>query len=65
MRQVQALAMTGDLGGALDLAPEIRGTFAHAGETREAAGVDNNLGATYARLGRTAEAEAVLLTRER
>ena len=60
MRQVQALAMTGDLGGALDLATEIRGTFARAGEIREAAGVDNNLGAIYARLGRTAEAEAVL-----
>ena len=61
MRQVQALAMTGDLGGALRLAEEIRDTFTAAGQGREAAQIEISIGGIYTRLGQTADAEEALL----
>ena len=61
MRQVQALAMTGDLGGALKLAEELRDTFEEAGERREAAQIGISIGGIYTRLGQLPDAEAALL----
>ena len=62
MRQVQALAMTGDLGGALGLAEELRDTFSEAGERREAAQIEISIGGIYTRLGQLPDAEVALLS---
>lgn len=61
MRQVQALAMTGNSAGALELAVEIRDTFKAAKLVREAAQIEISIGGIYTRLGRPAEAEAALM----
>jgi tetratricopeptide (TPR) repeat protein len=60
VRQVQALAMMGDLTGAMELAEETRAVFLGLGLVQDAATVGINLGIIHSRLGRMPEAEAVL-----
>jgi len=61
VREVQALAMMGNLPGALALAETTYQAFVRLELMQDAATVGINLGIIYSRLGRMAEAEAVLL----
>ncbi|WP_299427798.1 CHAT domain-containing protein [uncultured Meiothermus sp.] len=58
MRQIQALAMLGDMNGALALAEEIREAFQGLGLLRDAALVSVNIGIIHYRSGRMSEAES-------
>ena len=60
MRQVQALAMTGDYQGALHLAENIRNTFSKAKLHHETAQIELSIGVIYSRQARIAEAEEAL-----
>lgn len=57
IRQVQALAMTGEYARALQLAEQTRAVLDTQGLTREAAITDNNMGIIYVRLGQFSQAE--------
>lgn len=61
VRQLQALAMMGDLPGAQALAERIREDFLRLGLTQDAATVGINLGIIHSRLGHMAQAEAIFL----
>ena len=61
VRQIQALAMTGDYPAALEVAEAARDTFSTAGLIYEAAQVENNIGVIHSRLGRVAESEKAIM----
>jgi tetratricopeptide (TPR) repeat protein len=58
VRKVQALAMSGDLEGALNRALEVRDIFAQANLIKDAATIENNVGIILSRLGQLPQAEA-------
>lgn len=60
MRQIQALAVMGDMNGALALAEETRQAFMELGLFREAALVSINIGIIHYRAGRMLEAEGAI-----
>ncbi len=60
VRQLQALAITGDYLKALEVAEAARDIFATANLTHEAAQVENNIGLIHSRLGRAAESEKAI-----
>ena len=61
VRQIQALAMTGDYSTALKVAEAARDVFFTAGLTHEASQVNNNIGVIHSRLGRVAESEKAIM----
>lgn len=60
MRQIQALAVVGDMNGALALAEETHEAFIGLGLFRDAALVSVNIGIIHYRAGRMPEAEAAI-----
>ncbi|WP_297853455.1 CHAT domain-containing protein [Meiothermus sp.] len=61
VRQIQALAIMGDMNGALALAEETRAAFMGLGLLRDAALVSVNIGVIHYRAGRMLEAESAII----